>query len=219
MFTVAQTFNLPNRRFVIGSAPLSPKTLNSAGVPQVRNIRYEPGFSLIELMVVIVLIGIMAAMIVPEMKGTYEDALLRATSRRLVDVFHLAYSRAVSLNQVHRVRFDRMNSRYFIERVSPNGGGFVPARDALDGDGGLDPRISIEIRRKDDALPLATDQEMSASSEDDRRVQERTDHFAFYSDGTADSGEIVLKDREGFRLSLRINPVTARVQIVELQRQ
>ena len=41
-----------------------------------------PGFSLIELMVVIILIGVMAAMIVPEMKGSYEDVLLRATSRR-----------------------------------------------------------------------------------------------------------------------------------------
>src|SRR5947209_20524148 len=34
------------------------------------------GFSLIELMVVIVLIGIMAAIIVPELKCTYEEALL-----------------------------------------------------------------------------------------------------------------------------------------------
>ena len=113
----------------------------------------KPGFTLVELMVVIVLIGIMAAMIVPEMKGAYEDALLRATSRRLVDVFHLAYSRAVSLNQLHRVRYDKMTGRYLIEKAAQaagNGSGFVPARDVLDGDGTLDPRISIEIRRKDD---------------------------------------------------------------------
>src|SRR5438552_4431015 len=158
VFTVAQIFNLPYRRFVIGSAPVTPRTLNSAGVPQVTNLRYsrlqvcatgvgntvrryKPGFSLIELMVVIVLIGIMAALIVPEMKGTYEDALLRATSRRLVDVFHLAYSRAVSLNQLHRVRFDRITGRYFVERAgqaAEHGREFVPARDIPEGEGTLD---------------------------------------------------------------------------------
>jgi len=182
----------------------------------------KPGFTLIELMVVIVLIGIMAAVIVPEMRGTYEDALLRATSRRLVDVFHLACSRAVSLNQLHRVRFDKITGRYFIERAlqaGENGGGFARARDIPDGEGELDPRISIEIRKQDEALPSATDQGMSPSSEDDRRVRNTEDHFAFYSDGTADAGEVLLRDRDGFRLALRINPVTARVQIVELERQ
>ena len=179
------------------------------------------GFSLIELMVVIVLIGIMAAMIVPEMKGTYEDALLRATSRRLVDVFHLAYSRAVSLNQLHRVRFDRITGRYLIERAvqaGENGSGFARARDIPGGEGTLDRRISIEIRKQDEAPPSVTDQGMSAASEEDQDVRNREEGFAFYSDGTADAGEVLLRDRDGFRLVLRINAVTARVQIVELER-
>ena len=177
------------------------------------------GFSLVELMVVLVLIGIMTAMIVPEMKGTYEEALLRATSRRLVDVFHLASSRAVSLNQLHRVRFDRITGRYFIERAvqaGENGVGF--ARDIPGGDGALDRRISIEIRKQDEAPPSVTDQGMSAASEEDQEVRNREEGFAFYSDGTADAGEVLLRDRDGFRLVLRINAVTARVQIVELER-
>src|SRR5881397_2172974 len=106
------------------------------------------GFSLVELMVVLVLIGIMTAAIVPEMKGTYENALLRATSRRLVDVFHLAYSRAVSLNQLHRVRIDRTTGRYFIEKAvqaGENRDGFARARYIPGGEGTLDLRISIEI--------------------------------------------------------------------------
>ena len=63
-------------------------------------------FTLIELMVVMVLIGIMTAMILPEMKGTYEDALLRSTSRELVSVCSLASSHAVSVNQAYRLRLD-----------------------------------------------------------------------------------------------------------------
>ena len=181
----------------------------------------KPGFTLIELTVVIVLIGIMAAMIVPEMKGTYEEALLRATSRRLVDVFHLAYSRAVSLNQLHRVRFDKITGRYFIERAAQavvNGNRFVPARDIPEGEGTLDHRISVEFRKQDEATPSLSDQGMSAASEEPE-VRKKDVGFAFYSDGTADAGEVLLRDRDGFRLALRINPVTARVQIVELERQ
>jgi hypothetical protein len=41
----------------------------------------------------------------------------------------------------------------------------------------------------------------------------------FNPDGTADAREIRLRDRDGFRLGLRINPVTARIHIVELPRE
>jgi type II secretion system protein H len=182
----------------------------------------KPGFTLIELMVVIVLIGIMAAMIVPEMKGTYEDALLRATSRRLVDVFHLAYSHAVSLNQLHRVRYDRITGRYLIERAgqaAEHGSGFVPARDIPEGEGTLDRRISVEFRKQDEAASSGTDQGVAGASEEGLEVRNKDEGITFYSDGTADAGEVMLRDRDGFRLALRINPVTARVQIVELERQ
>ena len=83
----------------------------------------------------------------------------------------------------------------------------------------MDRRISIDIRKQDEAPPSETDQGMSAASEEDQDVRNRGEGFSFYSDGTADAGEVLLRDRDGFRLALRINAVTARVQIVELERQ
>ena len=41
VFTVAQIFNLPYRRFVIGKAPIIRKTLNLAAASQVKNLRYS----------------------------------------------------------------------------------------------------------------------------------------------------------------------------------
>src|SRR6266496_3350704 len=73
------------------------------------------GFSLVELIVVLMLIAIMMAMILPEMRGTFGDALLRATARKLVDVVNLASSRAITLNQVHRVWLDRKHTHYHVE--------------------------------------------------------------------------------------------------------
>ena len=39
----------------------------------------------------------------------------------------------------------------------------------------------------------------------------------FYPDGTADARQIELADRDGFRLALRINPITSRVQITAME--
>jgi type II secretion system protein H len=162
------------------------------------------GFSLIELMVVLLLIAVLSAMIIPAMHGTYEDALLRSTARRLVDVFNLANSRSVTLNQVFYVRLNTKEGKYLIEpqRRTP-----AAAKQFAPFEGVFDQRVSVELRR-------------SEASEAERAENERDlARIAFYPDGTADGRELLLRDRQGFQLALRINPITARVQIVEPPRE
>jgi type II secretion system protein H len=179
---------------------------------------FRAGFTLMELMVVLVLIGIVTAMIIPEMKGTFQDALLRSTSRELIGAFSLTSSQAVSLNQLHRVRLDPRTGRYLVERRVFEKGqeGFVPARDLPGGAGELDSRIAIEVRKPGETSSGAPEGG-SAAAENDAQTQDVV--FAFYPDGTADAGEILLRDRDGFQLALRINPITARTHVVELERQ
>jgi type II secretion system protein H len=174
------------------------------------------GFTLIELMVVIVLIAIMTAVILPEMKGTYEDALLRSTARKLVDVFNVANSHAIALNQIHRVRLDRRNGRYFIETRNAERG--TRNSEVPGGEGTFDTRISVEIRNvaEDSADPVENAATVAA---DEFRNRATDGAISFYADGTADAQEILLRDRQGFRLVLRINPITARVHIIELERE
>jgi type II secretion system protein H len=172
------------------------------------------GFTLVELMVVIIIIGIMTALMIPEMKGTFQDALLRSTSRELINVFDLAYNRSVSLNQLRRVQIDEKTGRYLVEKqVDQNGQeNFVPADDVPGGKGEIDSRIAIEFRQPAEA---------TAEADADAPVPEDSssrDTIVFYPDGTADKADIILRDREGFRLGLRINPVTARVHVVEMER-
>lgn len=177
-------------------------------------------FSLIELLVVVILIGIMTALIIPEMRGTYQDALLRSTARKLVDAFGLAGSRAITMGQLHHVRLDRQRHRYLIERNTRDretGVSLIDARDFPGSEGELDARINIEVHKpSEEADP---DQSANPGSATYPEPPQRDDNISFYADGTADATEILLRDRDGFRLGLQINPTTARVRILELGRE
>ena len=178
----------------------------------------DSAFTLIELTIVIVLIGILSALIIPELKGGYQDALLRSTGRNLVNVFSIASSRAVSLNQLHRVRLDAKTGRYVIEkrtRETVQGDEFAPLKDVSEAEGTLDTRIAIQVRNSE-ASPTGAPEGASSPGAEKGTV---IDTISFYSDGTADSAELMLRDRQGFRLLLRINPITARVKVLELERE
>ena len=167
-----------------------------------------------ELMVVIVIISIMTALIIPEMKGTYEDALLRSTGRELAETFELASSRAVSQNQSHRVQLDEHSGRYLVTRKTRVGGreDFVPLKDVSGSEGKLDNRIAIEIRHSGETAVVPAGETAAAGA---KQTPAEPGTISFYPDGTADAAEILLRDRAGFQLVLQLNPVTARVHIVE----
>ena len=178
-------------------------------------------------MVVIVLIGIVSAMILPEMKGTFGDAMLRASARDLVNAFSIAGSRAVSLNQVQVVRITGATGRYELERQMQTQGRkpeFVPVKDVAESSGKLDSRITVEVHKTDE--PESGNAESGENREpapardlDPAEVQSLPDAVMFYPDGTADAAEVLLRDRAGFGLKLRISPITARVEILELARE
>jgi type II secretion system protein H len=184
--------------------------------------RRSAAFSLIELIVVVMLIGVMAALIVPRMQGTYEDALLRATGRKLVDATSLAHSQAITVNAAHRVRIDAASNRYLVERAvrdAERGPAFVPVRNVPGGEGSLDARITIEIRRGAGGFPTSNSGPSPVFTKDEAMTSETGRGIVFYPDGTAEPAEILLRDREGFGLALRISPVTGRVKLGPIERE
>jgi type II secretion system protein H len=172
------------------------------------------GFSLVELMIVLVVIGIVTAVMVGELRGTFEGALLRSTSRKLLAVVSLASSQSVALNREHRLRIEPQTGHYFLERTqhdSSSEGGQSQVRDLPDGEGDLDTRIKVQIRE-------SAAQEISEEGEAEPLEPQDTTRIAFHPDGTAEAREILLEDRAGFRMALRVDPATSRVHIVELGR-
>jgi type II secretion system protein H len=170
----------------------------------------ERAFTLIEIMTVLAIIAIVTAVVVPEMKGTFEDSLLRSTGRELVNVIELASSRAISLNQTIQLKLDPATGHYQIERQMREGAGeeFVSLKDVAGSSGNLDKRIVLKIQTLGgDADGLTDDAAPPGENQDEGLV--------FRPDGTADRALIALSDHAGFRLLLRINPITSRVTIGE----
>ena len=185
----------------------------------VRNRGGKRGFTLIELMVVIVLISILTAMIIPEMRGTFQDALLRSTARKLVDILTLANSRAITTGTLHVVQLDLRGGRYRIAKGARGAEeiGNAAAQEVSGGQGDIDSRISVRVRKVADG-PDEESEPVSESQKGSEKPVPDGD-ISFYPDGTADAAEILLRDRDGFRLALRINSATSRVQIVEMERE
>ncbi len=161
-----------------------------------------------ELMVVIVIITILTAMIVPEMRGTLEDALLRSSARQLAGACEVAYSRAVAAGQVHRLLFNQATGTFHVERQGGRGPqAESPATTDVPGASGvIDRRITVALRHQDEATA-------TAGIDGSRTPATEPEGVSFYADGTAQAAEFVLRDRTGFRLALHINPVTSRISI------
>lgn len=167
--------------------------------------RPQNAFTLVELMVVIVIIGITTSIIVAEMGGTLEDALLRSNARTLVDVCDTASNRAIASGQAQILRIDQKTGRFSVEARPTNADEETPAPIAS---GALDTRIELDIRD--------TQREGESEPDDDASESPALEALTFRADGTTDAREFLLRDRAGGELLLRINPATSRARIVEL---
>ena len=109
-----------------------------------------------------------------------------------------------------RLDLDPASGRYQVERLKRDGlvEDFVPLKDVPHSTGQLDKRIAIEIHSADEMTSVPAER-------DDQLQGNQAAALAFNPDGTADNALILLKDRAGFRLALRINPITSRVTITE----
>jgi type II secretion system protein H len=172
------------------------------------------GFTLVELMVVLVIIGVTAGVMVAEMRGTFEDALLRGNARKIIDVCDVASNRAIAVHQAQVLRIDPKSGRYVVRAKSITRGddedsGSAPELPTVVGE--LDSRVTLEIREPQREL-----QEEEAA-ETERAVE--MDAITFFPDGSAEAREFLFRDREGMEIVLRLNPSTSRVRILDMNPQ
>ncbi|MDC0325313.1 prepilin-type N-terminal cleavage/methylation domain-containing protein [bacterium] len=178
----------------------------------------DRGFTLVEMMIVLVIISIMTVLMIPEMKGSYEEALLRSNARKMGAAFKAAYSRSITTQKQHRVRIDPEESKLFVEeRSAESETPYMPIKQFDRKISQLHPNVSIHFH---EAKPGFTGQEDGVGAEAmDSNPKEIPDGvFLFYPNGTSEGKDIELRDRMGFGLMVRLNPITSRVRFENLER-
>ena len=158
-------------------------------------------FTLVELMVVITVITVIAGVMVLEMGGTLEDALLRTNARKLIDVCDAASNRAIAIREAHVLKINAQSGKFTVEPKAKN----LDRADVEVVEGELDSRIALTIREP-----------TRGEESDDVEPAARLDTITFYPDGSADAREFSFRDRAGVELVLRLNPTTSRVRIIEM---
>ncbi|MBL9171601.1 MAG: prepilin-type N-terminal cleavage/methylation domain-containing protein [Verrucomicrobiales bacterium] len=187
--------------------------------------RQRSAFTLVELMVVMVLVAIMSALILPEMAGTYADAKLKSTARRLITLCSLANSQAISHSQTQRIRFDQPSRRFHLETGPARTGtagqrSRTPSMD-LETAGEWDASIRLRILEQseaDAATPAPPGNVARPPRSNTPLPSSELSALTFYADGTSLARQISLEDASGARLVLTINPTTSRVRIADTRR-
>jgi type II secretion system protein H len=161
-------------------------------------------FTLVELMVVMTVIAIVAAVMVLEMGGSYGDALLRSNARKLIDVCDAASNRAIAAHQAQALKIDVASGKFLV-KAKMTGEEDERAK-VIEGE--LDKRVALIIRQ--------AEREEEAEGVQGEAEAVKSDTIVFYADGSADAREFLLKDRAGVELLLRMNPATSRVRVIEM---
>ncbi|PIE67749.1 MAG: type II secretion system protein GspH [Deltaproteobacteria bacterium] len=157
------------------------------------------GFTLFELLVVMVIIGIAASLIVPRLGGSVDKMQLRTATRDLASVMRFARSQAVTRGREYRVLFDSATRMVAIEMApSINGQTADSSENAISSRHRYQLPAGIVLNLNNNPLQAAA-----------RPVRMAT----FFPMGNSSGGSIRLVDARERSRTIRIDTITGLIAI------
>lgn len=80
--------------------------------------RIKKGFTFVELLIVVILLGVVAALSIPNFRNSYYNFLLSDTSHNITYFMRYAQARSISERLPHRLNFNLDRSKYWLTKRS-----------------------------------------------------------------------------------------------------
>lgn len=153
-------------------------------------------FTLIELLLVVVLLGVVAGLAVPNFSNTYVNFQLSETAKNISALMQYAQSRSIIKGVRHQMELDPSFSKYWLTQE---------ASSSEDEEGtGIFERIPGRFGRM-----FAIPQDIAVESEDPK--------ILFYPDGKIDKIRIYLHNKKGDYFTITTEEQAGQVQILDFK--
>ena len=171
-------------------------------LPRHRDRRGEAGFSLIELSIVLVLLGLVVAVGMPALQDWLERYRVRTAAQTLASDMQLQRMRAVSRNTAHTIVFDAANGTYLLWEGDPVNG------------------LNTQLVPQPIGLPLGVTFTDPIDDPIELTWSGNVDVAVFHPDGSmndrlAQDDEITLTNAIGDSFRVAVNQVTGRMVVLE----
>jgi type II secretion system protein H len=168
---------------------------------------HRGGFTLLELLIVLVLIGLTAAVVAPRLSGTHDKLPLGTAAKHLSALMRLARSNAVTRGQTVVVYAEPETSRIVMAAATNRAHADQINENKKEASGSvalIDPRHAYHLPR---GITLSR-----VVSEGGMRLEDAAIAL-FYPIGNSSGGQVVLTDAAGRRKIITIDTITGLVTI------
>ena len=186
-----------------------------------RNRRNPRGFSLLELIVVLTIIGLLSVLVAPKLAGPLADMDLKTAAQKISASLRYARSQAAAEKATYVALFDFDANRLVVipPGAQPEAGeAGRDDRQVVDQKPGAPPEENRRPGRiQTYLLPEGVKLAKGAAGEGD--ADGRRFPIIFFPSGGSSGGEITVANERGRRYSIRVDFITGTVQLAEVRRR